>query len=809
LTNTSMKAALFCSATLAAVTAAFDSSAQTTPTQLQEVVVTAQRRAELLEDVPMSVSVVSQEVLTNSGVNSVRDLANVTTGFQVGNGGSYPQPAIRGITTINAGSYENNVAVFVDGLYQTTPQVLNIDLPNVRTIQVLKGPQGTLYGRNATGGAILIDTIDPGSSTEGNIEASYGRFNDRRARGYVAGPISDSVGFSLAGTYRKTDGYIKRANQFVPGEFAGRFLGLDQQSLRGKLKFEVTDEFRVTLGSSYVRASDARGVLFTPIENVSSNYAAGSGRDTRPRELGEAAGDVFELDLKQYEQLLKLELDTGIGTLRSISGFTVGKLRTFFDFGGSYVPDSYSASIIRDQTLQESLDFTIDAIDNVDLIVGGTYYNIKTKYDGLPNTAYLGPASYAPFTYPNPALQAVPLSDYRKASETDFFRTKEAWALFADATFHATDRLSISLGGRYSHETQDVSGLKNNFVTATGPALGSLLSTPYTRASSAKTSDYSKFTPRASIVYEVLANTNIYASYSKGFRGGEWNSVIPSDNPALWFDVKQEDVTAYEVGVKSLGRRLRFELAGFYYDYKNLQVSFTQNVNNVAVVTLQNAPSAEIYGSEASVDYAVNENFSVRAGATWLHARYGDRFIFTGAGVNPALPGFNSNGDPLKTFQNITISQDLSGLPMARSPNFTAFIGADYLIPDREGGWRFSGNVKYTSSYVVTNPSVWGGDRTFNTRVLTDPNAIPNNAEVLAGTPYVGQASKQRARQGDFVLINASVTWTDPEGRTYVRLWGNNLTNEKYRTHYNPISTGTYAPIAEPMTYGATAGYKF
>ena len=767
------------------------------------IIVTAQRRSEALEDVPMSVSVLSQETLSNAGVTSVRDLANVTTGFQMGNGGSYPQPAIRGITTINAGAYENNVALFVDGLYQTTPQVLNMDLPNVQNIQVLKGPQGTLYGRNATGGAILIDTIDPGRDWAGSTELTYGRFDDKRLRSWFAGPLSDSIGISLASTIRRTDGYYKRASRTTPGKFDGRFLGLKQDSIRGKVKLGLTDTFTATLAYNYLHASDPRGVVFTPIENVSNSYTV-PGRNTRPRNLGEVAGDVFDLDFKQHEGSVKLELETGVGTLRSVTGYTSGRLSTIFDFGGSYVPDNFSASIIRDKTIQEALDFSINAIDNVDLIVGGTYYKIKTSYDpDHPNSVFLGPASLG--AYPDPATTVTPLSSYRRFSDTFFFRTKEAWAVFGDATFHATDRLSINVGARYSKETQDVSGFKNNLSLATG----AISSTPYTRATSAKRSSYSKFTPRASIRYEIAPSTNIYASYSRGFRGGEWNSVIPGDNPNNWFDVTQEVVDAYEVGLKSGGGRLRFELAGFYYDYKNLQVSFTQNVNNVALVILQNAPSAEIYGAEASFDYELADNLNVRAGATWLHARYGDGFIFSGSGVNPNAAGFNTNSDPLKVYQNKTLEQDLSGKQMSRAPNFAAFFGFDYLIPQGDGGLRLAANVKYTDSYVVTNPSIWGGWVSNPTDPLYNAAKVGQNDALLAGTPFADRAGKQRARQGRYALLNASVTWTDPSDTFYARLWGNNLTNIKYRTHYNPLSTGTYAPIAEPMTYGITLGYKF
>lgn len=246
------------------------------------IIVTAQRRSEALEDVPMSVAVVSQATLNNLGVNTIRDLQNVTSGFQINNSGSVPQPAIRGISSTTAGAYENNIALFVDGVYQTTSAVLNMDLPNVQSIQILKGPQGTLYGRNATGGAILIDTIDPQAYWEGSAEATYGRFDDKRGRAYVAGPVTDSIGLSLAGTIRRTDGYYKRASRTTPGQFDGRFLGLKQDSLRAKLKFDLSDSFRATLAYNYLRSSDPRGVFFTPIENVSNSYAV-PGRNTRPR----------------------------------------------------------------------------------------------------------------------------------------------------------------------------------------------------------------------------------------------------------------------------------------------------------------------------------------------------------------------------------------------------------------------------------------------------------------------------------------------------------------------------------------------
>jgi iron complex outermembrane receptor protein len=777
------------------------------------IIVTAQRRSEALEDVPMTVAVIPQETLTNAGINTVRELANVTTGFQVGNSGSYPQPAIRGITTINAGAYENNVALFVDGLYQYVPQVLNMDLPNVQNIQILKGPQSTLFGRNATGGAILIDTIDPGQDWSGNIEGTYGRFKDRRARGYVAGPLSDRIGISLAGTYRKTGGYNKIASRTTPGQFDGRGLGLEQQSLRAKVKFDLTETFRATASYLYLRASDPRGVIFTPIEQVATPYTGANA--TRPRGLGEVAGDLFQLDEKEHEASLRLELDTGIGTLKSLTGYTTSNLATDFDSGGSYAADNYSTSVIIDKVWQEALDYNITAIDNVDLIVGGTYYNIKTHYrPDRANVLALAPAG---------AQAGTPISSYLKFQEIFFFRKKEAWAGYIDATWHATDRLSITAGGRYSKETQDVSAEKNIFCTVAAGCtvagvlrpVGAITSTPYTRASSAQGSKYSKFTPRASIRYEISPRTNVYASYSKGFRSGEWNSVPPSDTDlTIWRtlgQIGQESVDAFEVGLKS-GGRLSFEASAFYYDYHDLQVSATSFApNGAAVVSLQSIPKAKVYGAEASFNYEVVDNLNIRGGATYLHARYGDRAVFIGTSVNGTAAGlgFSNNPDPIRNQINAgTMAQDLSGKQMSRAPNFTAFFGFDYEIPMGDGGLLFAANVKYTDSYVVTNPSLWGGEplAAYTARLAANPNALPNNNANLAGTPFANRSNEQRARQPKFATVNASVTWTDPSDHYYVRVWGNNLTDQKYRQHYNP--TG-YSPIAEPLTFGGTVGFKF
>jgi iron complex outermembrane recepter protein len=765
------------------------------------IIVTAQRRAQALEDVPMTVTVVTPDTLEAAGVTSLRDLQNVTTGFQLGQGGAFPQPAIRGVTTILNGTFENNVAIYVDGFYQVAPQAISIDLPNVESIQVLKGPQGTLYGRNATGGAILLNTISPGDTWRGKAELTYARFDDKRASAYVAGPLADRLGFSLAGYTRRSDGYHKFASRTVPGAvMGGDAAPLEQDSIRAKLKFDLTDDLSATVGYNYTHTLEVRGNLFTPYENVHPGYLRRPGGNLLPTKLGVVAYD-FEhgTSTKQHDFTLSVDWNTGIGKLRSLTSYAIFEPATKFDFDGSYVTQqttqtpanpvsgSYSTSNFIQETFQQSLDYTIDAIENVVLTLGGTYF--KDDFGVQPggaSRAYSinGGLGTDPSVPPPESALAVTLERF-------IFGKKEAWAVYGDLTFEATDRLSLNVGGRYSEEKQEQA---TTFLTGTGA-----VSLPFTSVDA----KFKKFTPRASVRYELAPRTNVYASYSQGFRSGAFPTFPPGNNPANWFPAKQEVVDAYEVGFKTAQGNLRAEIAGFYYDYKDLQVSSTQLVNNLPLVVIVNVPKAKIKGIEGSIDWEVFENFNVRAGATYLHARFGKDARFDGTGVDPRTLGINANDDILKRAINVTQQgQDLTGLQLPRAPDFSAFFGADYTAELGFGSLRFAANVKYTDSYVVTNPSVWC-DPTART-----PTGAPSNTAGCALVPAERQR-KQRFREGNYALVNASVQWTDPTDHYYVRVFGTNLTDHRYRLHYTGTGTGTYSPMAEPRTYGVTVGYKF
>jgi iron complex outermembrane recepter protein len=267
--------------------------------------------------------------------------------------------------------------------------------------------------------------------------------------------------------------------------------------------------------------------------------------------------------------------------------------------------------------------------------------------------------------------------------------------------------------------------------------------------------------------------------------------------PADWNDAQQEVVDAFEIGFKAARRNWRFEAAAFLYKYKDLQVSVTQCVGTPVCATqtvVTNAPRAKVKGVDVSGEFTPVENLNLRGSFTWLHARYGDDFLFSFTGVNGLAPGLNVSTDPLKNFLNQTQLQDLSGLPMARAPKFAANLGFTYDIPMGEGGLRFSGNMFYTSKYVVTNPSIW-----------CQPLASNNNCQNIPED----RRREQRFVQSGYFLFSASAQYTLPNGHNYLRVWANNIGNKKYRLHYTGTAAGSYSPMAEPLTYGATLGFKF
>jgi iron complex outermembrane receptor protein len=721
--------------------------AQDDGTSIQEIVVTAQRRAERLEDVPMSVTAISAEAVESRGIRNLQDLGQITAGVQIGFQGSFTYPAIRGVSSATTGvGFENNVAVYIDGYYQPDVNSINQDFANIESIQVLKGPQGALYGRNATGGAMLITTAQPSETLTGKLEAKYGNYDDKTLSGYISGPITDRLRYSLSAYGRKTDGYYDLLN--AQGQKIGNATPIHNYSARAKLQADVTDDFKVTLAYNFNELMDGRGSMFG-IESGRGSLTAllppAQGRLYQPRTF--AGIGTRQLTITN-EGTLTMAWTTPIGTLTSYTGYAYRRITGNFDFDGFPVQISTSGTRYIEDTFQQGLDYVVTAVDKLDLVVGANYYEDRTKTRW--SDGYAG--------------------NRRSTRQGTTYLTK-AWAIYADGSYHLTDRLTLSAGARYTEEKRKTRFFALTFATVPGGAY----SVPPI-ADPQRT--FTNFSPRVSVRYEVADNTNVYASVSRGFRSG-FIQQVPNPPTTFVNVIQPEKITAYEIGFKTAQRRFRFDAAAFYYDDKDFHIGLTvPNPANPSIPfnITSNAKKAEIYGVEAQAEFEIIENLNVSVGAAYLHARFKDFKNATNVGLNAAT-GLNV------TQPNI----DWSGQQMNRAPDFSATLGVSYKMEDVLGGELVaSTNVKYTDSYVPNNPSIYGP---------------------LAGAAL---ANKQRFREGSYTLVNAALNWTDPSEHYEVGVWVNNLFDKDYHLSVNGNAlTGNYGTWAWPRQYGARVGYKF
>ncbi|MDT0509812.1 TonB-dependent receptor [Novosphingobium sp. MMS21-SN21R] len=712
-----------------------------------DIIVTAQRRAERLESVPVAIVALTADILQQSGVQRMTDIGQIATGVQINRGGSFTQPAIRGISTLTLGyGFENNTAVYVDGFYQPDMVTINGDLANLASVQVLKGPQGTLYGRNATAGAIVMETLAPSQETIGRAQVSYGRFNDIRAQAYVSVPLSEKLAFSLAGYYRKSDGYIRDIGTDPVSKADDRDAApLQNESFRAKLLYTPTDTLDITLGFNHGRVEDSRGTTYTINKYafaVPASPPRASARDTS------SSSFLADSSAKADEFTGKIALETGIGTLTSYTGYAKRLSFSVFDFDGSKPVITQSANTsIHQRTFQQTLDYAIDAIDNLNLIVGGFYYNDKMDFGDGGARSYTG------------SFDAAGLQNSQFV-----FLTSKAYAFYGDATYQFGEKLFFTAGLRYSDEKRTI----RYFVV---PGVNPVVAPPAQNAA-----NFSSATPRAVLRYEIAPRTSIYASFSKGFRSGVFNPTVVA-SPAFVLPIKPEKLTAYEVGFKTASSTFRFDAAAYYYDFRDLQVGVTipSPVNANAVIQLiSNAKRAESYGIEAQATYTPTEDLSIRAGASYTHGRYTDFKNATGNGLNEA------------TQRNISGQvQDWTGQQMARAPSFTGNLGINYEMDMAGGRLALSGNASYTSSFVVSNPSLFG----------------PRGP--------AGLANKQRYRQKGYGIANAQINWTDPSDHVTIGAYADNITNTRYNFVLSGGLFGDYAQGNEPVTYGVRAGFKF
>jgi iron complex outermembrane receptor protein len=778
---------------------------------LEDIVVTARRVAENLQDVPVAVTVLTSADLEKRSVVRLQDIASFTPGLYMRSGSSTPAAITLGLR----GQFQNDVlatldpsaGTYVDGVYWARAYGLNANMLDIASIQVLKGPQGTLFGRNTTGGALLIKSNDPKlGEFSGRLSASYGRFNEFEPTAVVNVPLGDKVAIRLAGKRYRRDGYTTNsvpagaasvvtpvtqavAERPVTGNLNGLKLdNRDRWQGRAKILVQPTETLRLIGSAEYFRMHErapARSLTYpvqaftgaNPTYNTANSAAVFVGllSGATPATAGATGLGILQAEAarlngdptitanneipyafaKTQTYGLNAALETGWGEIQLITGYRKIKSYAGFDLDGTAFPIHFTEGQQELNQKSAEVQFTGKALnDRLDFVVGAFVFKEK-GYDQSISIAL-------------PTLNPVTNHFYGIVDH-------DSIGMYGQGTFSITDQIAFTGGLRYSVDDKGLETRNNNFNRNNGTTICSVVVRPAYDAGGEvvgapecayqRRDSFSGISYTAGIDYKPNDDILLYAKTAKGFRSGGQNLRAPST--AAFLPFKPEVAYAYEIGFKGefLDRRLRVNLAAYTTDVKGIQRSTLVSVPPIPPATvpgsatlLGNAGKVRIRGVEAEVTARLFEGFTLQV---------------SGALVDP------------KYIEYADLSGDRSFERFSGVAEEQFSIGADYttaLSPDAE----INLHVDYD----------WRGDVPLDIYYY-EPN--PRNAEIVAAT--TGEAY-------GMVNARASVRLAD---RYEFGVFGRNLTNERPFTQNQPVLPLGYisATRQEPRTYGVTASVEF
>jgi len=571
--------------------------AQASPDGLAEVVVTAQRRPEAAQKVPVAISVLKGSDLTERGVTNVNQLQYQTPGLEAEPAFGSGQPEFR-LRGVGFNDYASNnaspVGVYVDEVAKSFPiqtQGLLFDLDRV---EVLRGPQGTLYGRNTTGGAINFLTARPTDKLSVAVDADYGSFDLLRAEGHISGPIGNGLSVRVAAA-------TEQGGAFQHNRDDGRELGnADRWGARGELAY-TGGNLDLLLEGHYGRdTSDGAGLyLFDPLGTIpaeTSRRTTGWGASSQFASLLDFSPDTKPFrDNKTAGGHATLNVDLGATRLTSVTAYEHFDRREYNDWDASALADAGTWFGSRANIFSQELRLSSTGAGPAHWIFGAYYSNEKLR-DHFDSDF-------------QQSLGFLALTSYRQRARTI--------AGFGQLDYDVTSKLTLTGGLRLEHESRKL----RDFNTTTSPVIG--IGVPSGRADQS----YVQASGKLALNYHLSDASLVYASASRGVKSGgftAYNTLTPDQLAPF----KPEILYAYEVGTKNEldGHRLRLNGAAFYYDYRRQQVqSAIFDPVYGAVGKIVNAPRSHIYGIEAELDWAPVRGLEITQGLTWRKGKF-DRF---------------------------------------------------------------------------------------------------------------------------------------------------------------------------------------
>ncbi|MCZ4344164.1 TonB-dependent receptor [Sphingomonadaceae bacterium G21617-S1] len=618
-------------------------------TGLDDIVVTAQRREQNMQKVPVAVSAFSEVALETRQLNNLLDIANTTSGLQVSNRNGVILPFLRGVgSTGTSVGTEASVTVYLDGVYFARLPGAFFALNNLSRVEVLKGPQGTLFGRNASGGVIQLVTKDPSYDTEFKGMLSYGNLETYEGSVYASTGLTDKVAMDIAATGRKQKKGFGR--NIVTGN---KFVYDDHWLVTSKLLIEPSDTTKITINgfAGNSRVSTIRNAF----PGTTSGYATNPRLPIPSTSRGfyDDGSDVDQNYLaKVWAAYVKIQQEIGFARFTSISGYS--KIREHFDLDSDYTERPDSKPDLFTTTKQFTQEFqlsSLDKSDGLEWIVGAFYFNNLGRYD---LTRFRGPA--APFG------GGVDVYSHQRS---------KSLAGYGQITYEFVPKLSFTAGLRYTSDKVSADGIFFN------PA-GAVINDPPRASFTTK-----KWTFKTGLNYQATDDVLAYASFSRGFKEGNF--------PILFYNVRPsrpEILDAYEVGVKAelFDRRLRLNGAVFYYDLKDPQVQLIQ----LGALITENAEGAEVKGAELEMQAVLAEGLVVRANATYLDSTY-----TSFANAPSALPNPNP---PFGTITPVG-SINAKGNRTPYASKLTFGVGFDYTIRAPFGNVSLTGDYYHNSGF--------------------------------------------------------------------------------------------------------------
>ena len=701
---------------------------------LEVISVTAQKRVQNLQEVPMSVSALSGLSLEKSGVSDITEIDRQMVGVVVDEeSASRPYIYIRGIGTrsFDIGS-EGSVGVFIDGVYVPRFSSIVSDLLAIERVEVLKGPQGTLYGRNTIGGAISIITKEPEDYFTGSIGLKAGNYDSSGIDLSVNGRASDSLLFSLSGSYSKMDGPIEETT-------SGKSDGVQNSAIRGRLKFEPTDKLSFDLIVQSINTeTDAFVAEFIPNPNrpEGAPLALLAGPQTNDRIenlLSETTEDLFSqalnvlggIDRDADSITIKAEWDGAPFTVTSISSYQEDDLYERRDFDATRLDlidqtvEQSSKAISQEIRLTSTPGGSLTFNNKFEWLVGAYFYNDDASrldvYALGTDTivSFLATGGTPPFIR-SPDLYQVDL-------ETDSF------ALFSQGTVKLSDRLNLTIGLRYTRDEKSYVYAASTPTPGLPPVVGEF-----------EFDGKVKFTstdPRVTLDYTVTDDVMLYAGYSQGFKSGgvQYANAVPGLANQLF---QPEELKSYDAGMKSrwFDNQLQINASAFFYKYEDQQILNIIDVNGVPTGFTENAGSSELKGFDLEIQAAITEDLTASANYGFLDTEF-TRFETIGGA-------------------------DFRGNELPRAPQHTIRLGLSYLADLSDLGYlTLSANLGWNDDY------------------------------------FFDSANTSFAMQESFTTLNTSATWELTDD-LFIRAYCSNCTNEVVFTNFTVFSDGSGAVAA-------------